>query len=162
VAVANDGTIGNQGRLSWNIPADLKRFKGLTKGHAVVMGRLTWASLPEKVRPLPERRNLIVSASGRVGAGGSAEVVSSVEEAIASARRTDAMPFIIGGAQIYKAALPFVTRIYMTEVDVSPGGDARFSFDRDEWREEQRSDLQWNLMGDETCAFRFIDLARLR
>lgn len=120
VAIGKDGAIGKEGDLIWKIPEDLKRFKALTMGHPVIMGRKTWESLPK--RPLPGRRNIILSRRKDFNAEGG-EVVSSVKEALEMTSGED--PFVIGGAEIYKAFLPLSERLYLTVVDSEcPEADA--------------------------------------
>ena len=127
VAVGKDGAIGRGGELIWKIPADLKRFKALTTGHPVVMGRKTWESLPKK--PLPSRRNIILSRQKDFSPEG-AEVVNSVEEALQLT--CDSSPFIIGGTEIYNAFLPHVNHLYLTLVDDTCGdADAHLHLDLD-------------------------------
>ncbi len=112
-AQSTSGVIGRDNGIPWRVPEDQARFKDLTMGHTVVMGRLTWESLPAKVRPLPGRRNVVVSRqSGYVADG--ATVVSGLDEALA-----DGETWVIGGAQIYALALPLATRCEVTEVDVT-------------------------------------------
>lgn len=112
-AQSTSGVIGRDDGIPWRLPEDQARFKELTLGHTVVMGRLTWESLPAKVRPLPRRRNVVVTRQDGYMADG-ATVVSSLEEAL-----TGGETWVIGGAQIYALALPLATRCEVTEVDVS-------------------------------------------
>jgi dihydrofolate reductase len=111
-AQSTSGVIGRGGDIPWRVPEDLARFKQLTIGHTVVMGRRTWESLPVKVRPLPGRRNVVLSRQADFGADG-AEVVGSLDEAL-----TEPEAWVIGGAQIYLLALPLATRCEVTEVEV--------------------------------------------
>ena len=112
VAIGKDGAIGKEGILIWKISEDLKRFKSLTTGHPVIMGRKTWESLPKK--PLPNRRNIVLTRQKDFSAEG-AETVASIDEAL---KLTDGeKPFVIGGAEIYRQFLPFTTTLYLTEVD---------------------------------------------
>lgn len=111
-AQSTSGVIGRDNGIPWRLPEDQARFKELTLGATVVMGRLTWESLPAKVRPLPGRRNVVVTRQADYVADG-ATVVGSVEDAL-----TGEDTWIIGGAQIYTLALPFATRCEVTEVDV--------------------------------------------
>lgn len=121
VAMARENAIGRNGKLPWHLPEDLKHFKELTMGHPIIMGRKTWESLPR--RPLPGRRNMVVSRNPDYHAEG-AEVFGSVEEAIDACRE---VPFIIGGAEIYRTSLPFCTKIFVTFVDTEiPDADAFF------------------------------------
>lgn len=133
IAIADGGVIGDRGGLPWRIPEDLRHFKEVTLGHAVIMGRRTHASIG---RPLPDRRNIVVSrtADGFDGC----ERATSLEEAIAMARATDAEPRIIGGAMLYEEALPLVTRVLLTEIHREVEGDTRFDFDRAAFREVER------------------------
>lgn len=129
VAVAENGVIGDQNRLLWHISEDLRRFKALTTGHAVVMGRKTCESLG---RPLPNRRNVVISRQETEIAG--CEVVHSLDEALALFP-ADEEVFIIGGAQIYAAALPIADRFYLTRVGHAYEGGTRFpDWNPAEWR----------------------------
>lgn len=135
VAIGDNGAIGKDGKVPWRIPEDLKHFKNVTMGHAIIMGRKTW---DEVGRPLPGRRNLVVSRQPGLVLEG-AEVFTSVPEAIEAARTTDPEPHVIGGSTIYDAAMPFATRIYLTEVHREVEADTFFPpFDRSVWREVER------------------------
>jgi dihydrofolate reductase len=123
-AVAKNGVVGNQGTLPWHIPDDMAHFKTVTAGKPVVMGRKTWESLPERFRPLPGRRNVVMTRdAGYVAAG--AEVVAGVEAVQALLHGADEV-MIIGGGEIYKAFLPYASKLYLTHVDVDYEGDAHF------------------------------------
>jgi dihydrofolate reductase len=136
VAIADNGVIGDHGRIPWRIADDMKLFRAVTMGKPCIMGRKTWDSLPKK--PLSGRSNIVVTRDRAFRAEG-AVVVHSLDEAFA--RCGDASEIaIIGGADIYAAALPRATRIYLTEVRGSFSGDARFTFDRSLWRETARED----------------------
>ena len=111
-AQSPSGVIGRAGGIPWRLPEDQARFKDLTLGHTVVMGRLTWESLPAKVRPLPGRRNVVVTGQAGYMAEG-ATVVGSLDEAL-----TDDETWVIGGGEIYALALPIATRCEVTEVEV--------------------------------------------
>ena len=135
VAIGDDGAIGKDGKVPWRIPEDLKHFKNVTMGHAIIMGRKTW---DEVGKPLPGRRNLVISRQPGLTLEG-AEVFGTLEEAIAAARTTDPEPHIIGGSTIYAAAMPLATRIYLTEVHRTVDADTFFPpFDRSAWREVER------------------------
>ena len=135
-AVAANGVIGADNRLPWRLPEDLKRFRALTTGHAVIMGRKTWESLP---RALPERQNIVVTHRRHFVAAG-ADVAHSFAEALARVR-LPAPAFCIGGGELYRAALPFATTLHMTEIAHEFEGDAWFPpIDRSEWRETARED----------------------
>jgi dihydrofolate reductase len=111
-AQSPSGVIGRAGAIPWRLPEDLARFKELTMGHTVVMGRLTWESLPGKVRPLPGRRNVVVTRQADYMADG-ATVGGRLDEVPA-----DDEMWVIGGGQIYTLALPIATRCEVTEVEV--------------------------------------------
>ncbi|WP_460356911.1 dihydrofolate reductase [Mycobacterium sp. ZZG] len=110
-AQSSSGVIGRGNGIPWRVPEDMARFKELTMGRTVIMGRLTWESLPQRFRPLPGRRNVVVSRQADYTADG-AEVVTSLE----GAPLDDA--WVIGGSQIYGLALPSATRCEVTEVDI--------------------------------------------
>jgi dihydrofolate reductase len=111
-AQSASGVIGRAGRIPWRLPEDLARFKDLTLGHTVVMGRRTWESLPARVRPLPGRRNVVVTRQADYMASG-ADVVTSLDGVLA-----EDDVWVIGGAEIYPLALPHAARCEVTEVDV--------------------------------------------
>jgi dihydrofolate reductase len=134
-AVSRNGVIGRAGRLPWDLPEDRAHFRRTTMGHAIIMGRRTW---DETGAPLEGRRNIVVSRSGYVSGTGR-EVVPSLEEAIAKARITDPSPFVIGGAEIFRLALPLATRMILTELDFDAVGETHFPpFDRNLWRDVER------------------------
>jgi dihydrofolate reductase len=142
-AVADDGTIGHAGQIPWHISDDLKRFKRLTLGHPVIMGRKTFASIG---KPLPGRCNLILT---RHPTG--PDQFASLEAALQSCR--DEMVFVIGGAEVYRAALPVAGKLYLTEVRQQPAGDTKFpEYDRAQWREVAREDHD---------GFSFVDYERV-
>jgi dihydrofolate reductase len=153
-AVARNGVIGCEGKIPWHISADLKRFRQLTTGHPVVMGRLTFASIG---RPLPDRDNIVMTRSVEQVPG--AEVARSVAEALALARSSPRYDprgvAVIGGSAVYRAFLPLASRIELTIVDCSPEGDAHFPFlDPTAW-DSEASDT----MGEEPT-YRFVTLRR--
>ena len=128
VVIGPGGAIGNNGDLLWHIPEDLRHFKEITLGGAVVMGRKTCESLG---RPLPNRRNVVITRQETAIAG--CEVVHSLDEALALLP-TDEEIFIIGGAQIYAAALPVADRFYYTRVEHPDEGDTCFpAWNPDDW-----------------------------
>lgn len=133
VAIGDGGVIGKRGALPWRIPEDMRHFKAVTMGHAVIMGRRTHASIG---RPLPGRRNIVLSrtADGFEGC----ELARGLREAIALARTTDDEPRVIGGRAVYEEALPLATRIFLTEVHREVDGDERLHLDRSGWRETSR------------------------
>jgi dihydrofolate reductase len=136
-AVARNGVIGKDNRLPWHLPEDLAHFKALTTGNAVIMGRKTWESLPQKFRPLPQRLNIVVSRDPAYRADG-ATVVTSLPAAVAAAG--DKSAFVIGGAEIYEQSLALADCLELTEVELDCEGDAFFpEFDRKRWRETARA-----------------------
>jgi dihydrofolate reductase len=147
VARARNGVIGANGGLPWHLPEDLRHFRALTMGHAIVMGRRTWESIG---RALPGRRSIVVSRDARRHFDG-AENASSLDDAIAIASRSGADAtiatdevFVIGGAQLFAAALPLADRAVVTEIDREVDGDTHFdALDPRQWsvveRREQRA-----------------------
>jgi len=136
VAMSDNRCIGADGKLPWHIPEDLKHFKRLTIGHAIIMGRKTFESIG---RPLPKRRNIVVTRRQSLEAPESVEIAHDLPQALGLARQTDPMPMIIGGASIYEAALPQVTTIYLTEVHRHVKGDVHFpDLKPSEWHEVDR------------------------
>lgn len=135
VAVSRNGVIGREGGLPWHISSDLKRFKEITMGKPVVMGRKTWDSLPR--RPLPGRRNIVITRQAGFTAEG-AEVVATPEEALRLCGDAPEVA-VIGGGEIYRLFWPLVDRLYLTEVDLAVEGDTHFpALDPAEWREVTR------------------------
>ena len=111
-AQSTSGVIGRDGGIPWRVPEDMARFKELTLGHTVVMGRRTWESLPVGFRPLPGRRNIVVTRNPDYRADG-ADVVTSVDQAV-----SDPAAWVIGGSEVYHLAMPFATRCEVTEVEI--------------------------------------------
>ncbi len=157
VAVGRNGAIGNDGRLPWNLPADLRHFRQTTRGHVVVMGRRTWE---EVGKPLPGRINVVVSASlaksvaGRGGAlAEGATVFASLDEALQRAARAEAARlvegwvnrgcvFLLGGPKLWQAAWPQVDEAYITDVDLAPEADTYMpDLDFGGWRWQALSDV---------------------
>jgi dihydrofolate reductase len=137
VAMADNGVIGKDGRLPWRIPDDMRRFKALTLGKPCVMGRKTWESLPKK--PLPGRLNIVVTRERDYRAEG-ATVVHSLDEALTCANGADEI-CVIGGVEIYRAALSRADLIHLTQVHGDIDGDTHMpQFDRTPWRETARED----------------------
>jgi len=134
-AMADNRVIGIENRLPWKLPADMKWFRQNTMGKPIIMGRLTFESFGAK--PLPGRRNIIISRNPAYAADG-IETYSSLEEAL-KATQNDDETMVIGGMSIYKQALPLADRLYMTQVHASVEGDAWFpEFDLQHWREAER------------------------
>ena len=121
-ARARNGVIGKDGVLPWHLPEDLAHFKKVTMGAPVIMGRKTWESLPPRFRPLPGRRNLVVTRQPAWSAAG-AETVGSLEEAVARCEPAQ-HAWVIGGADIYRQAVPLAQIAEVTEIDAEIEGDA--------------------------------------
>ncbi|MFN4341015.1 MAG: dihydrofolate reductase [Azonexus sp.] len=137
-AVARNRVIGKDNTLIWNIPEDMAHFKALTSGHTVIMGRKTWESLPPRFRPLPGRRNIVISRQADYAAPG-AELADSLDSALRLAA-SGPIAFIIGGAQIYEQAMAVADRLEITEVDLEPAGDAWFpTIDPGRWRIDRKT-----------------------
>lgn len=135
VAVSRNGVIGREGGLPWHISSDLKRFKEITMGKPVVMGRKTWESLPRK--PLPGRRNIVITQQKNYTAEG-ADVAASPEAALLLVPDAPEVA-VIGGGEIYRLFWPLVDRLYLTEVDLEVDGDTHFAaVDPAEWQEISR------------------------
>jgi dihydrofolate reductase len=137
-ALARNRVIGRDNALPWHLPDDLKRFKALTLGHPVIMGRKTYESIVAVAgKPLPGRANIVVTRSPGYEAPG-CRVVHSLQAALSAAAGSDEI-FVIGGGEIFALALPLAQRLHMTEVDADVGGDALFpAYDRSEWHEVSR------------------------
>ena len=150
VAISENGGIGKDNRLLFRISADLKRFKELTSGHTVIMGRKTLQSLPGG-RGLPNRRNIVITRDPDFTAE-RAEIVHSVDEALVLAEE-DA--FVIGGASIYQAMLPYCDKVYLTMVYADAEADVFFP-SLDGWQILRRSEMQ----EENGLRFQYIDYAR--
>lgn len=140
VAVAENGVIGRDGGMPWRLSTDMKRFKATTMGKPVVMGRKTWESFPK--RPLPGRHNIVITRDPAYAAEG-ASVVASLEAALALARAEGAKETcVIGGGEIYAAALPLADILDVTHILAEIDGDTRFpAIDPAIWREASREDF---------------------
>lgn len=145
VAIAQNGTIGDNNSLLWHIKEDMRFFRTTTSGHAVIMGRKTFESLGSK--PLPKRKNIVITRSDLTFEG--ALTAHSLDEAIAMAEG-DEETFIIGGAQIYRAALAVADRMYITRVERDYQGDTSFpEVDYSQWqlvseeRHERGEEYEW-------------------
>jgi dihydrofolate reductase len=149
-AVARNGIIGVENRLPWRLTEDLRRFRALTAGHAVVMGRRTWESIGT---PLPGRQNIVVTHRIHPALPG-VEFAPSLDSALARARLPDPV-FVIGGEALYREALPRADVLYLTEIQRDFAGDARFpGFDRARWRETER-EARTALDGVDAFAYHF-------
>jgi len=154
-AVARNGAIGRDNGLLWKEPADQKHFAATTRGHAVIMGRRTWESLPPRFRPLPGRRNIVVTRSTGFDAPG-AETVDSLDAAL---QRVSGEPlaFVIGGAQLYAQALPRADELVLTEIDADLAGDVHFPpWDRQAFVEASRE----SHVGADGARFAFVTYRR--
>ena len=136
VAVAENNAIGRNNDLLWHLPDDLVRFKRITSGHPVIMGRRTWESLPK--RPLPNRRNIVISDIPGDRIDG-AEVAFSIEDAIALCNPEEEN-FVIGGASVYRQFLPMCNRLYLTRVYKAYEADVFFP---------ELSEAEWKLVSSE-------------
>ncbi len=133
-ALARNRVIGREGALPWNLPEDLRRFKALTLGHPILMGRRTWESIG---RPLPGRRNVVITRQAGYTAPG-AEVFHDLDAALAAVTGVPEV-FVIGGGEVYAAALPIADRLHLTELHDDVEGDARFPpFDPAQWAQSSR------------------------
>jgi dihydrofolate reductase len=154
-AVARNGVIGRDNGLAWHLSSDLKRFKALTMGKPMLMGRRTWDSIG---RPLPGRRTLVLTRDRGFRAEG-AEIVHSWDAALAAAEGGELM--VVGGAEIYALALPRADRLHLTEVAAEPEGDVRFPpLDRALFRETLRESHPAGPRDEH--AFAFVDWERVR
>ena len=154
VALARNGVIGRDNGLAWHLASDLKRFKALTMGKPMLMGRRTWDSIG---RPLPGRRSLVLTRDRAFRAPG-AEIVHDWAGALCAAGTADLM--VVGGAAIYALALPHADRLHLTEVDAAPEGDVRFpAFHRARFRETFREPHPAGPRDEH--AFAFVDLERI-
>jgi dihydrofolate reductase len=152
-AMSETRAIGVENRLPWNLPEDLKRFRELTSGHAVIMGRKTHESIG---RLLPNRRNIIISRQPGYRVEG-AMVVSSLEGALAACDSGESEAFVIGGAEIYRLALPRADRLYLTLIHERIPGDAFFpEFDPGAFRETSREERE------ASTRYSFVVLDRIR
>ena len=154
VARATNGVIGRDNALPWRLPADLAHFKRTTLGHPVIMGRKTWDSIG---KPLPGRRNIVVTRNASWYAEGT-ERASSLDEAIARCAK-DASAFVIGGAELFAAALPRADSAIVTEIDRDIEGDTFFPLlDLREWIETSREEHLAS--GPQALPFAFVHYAR--
>jgi len=141
-AVARNGVIGRDGALPWHLAGDMQHFRELTRGCPVVMGRRTWDSLPPRYRPLPGRANIVVTRRAGWSAEG-AQVAPSLPAALRLAQLRlgpTRRVYVIGGAQLYREALPLADVLELTEVQADVDGDAQFPFwDRGQFDEVSRT-----------------------
>lgn len=155
MAVGRDGALGINNGLIWKLPGDLPRFKRLTKGHTVIMGRNTWFSLPK--RPLAGRRNIVITSDSQFSAEG-AERASSLRQAIEMSAGDD-MPFVIGGGMLYSEAVKVATHLFLTEVDADCSeADVRINLDF--ISDYQPVNEEQGVSDDGAPAFKFCDYIR--
>lgn len=157
-AVAENRCIGAENKLPWHLPEDLKRFRAITRGHPVIMGRKTFESIG---RPLPQRQNIVITRDSNYSAGG-VECVTSLEQAIERAKTQNPQEiFIIGGAEIYRLALQYADKLYLTLVHQHVPGDAFFpEWISAEWRETFRESHL--AQGENSPAYTFLNLERIK
>jgi dihydrofolate reductase len=136
VAHSRNRVIGRDGGLPWRLPGDMRHFRELTTGHTVLMGRRTYKSLPDSFRPLPGRRNLVLSTDPAYRAEG-AEVFGDLASALEACDREC---FVIGGAQTYEESLPLAGRLHATEIDAEIEGDVHFPAIGPDWRLVEESE----------------------
>lgn len=143
VAVSENNVIGKDGDIPWHIPEDLKHFKEKTTGNSVIMGRKTFKSLPEDYRPLPNRKNIVLTRSGLEEKPKGVEEVESFEDAYESAEEYGEKAFVIGGASIYEQALDDVERIVLTRIHEEYDGDTFFpEINEEKWEEVERDNRE--------------------
>lgn len=153
VAASENNVIGKDNRLIWRLPADMKFFKEKTSGHVIITGRKNYESIPEKFRPLPDRKNVVITRQKNYHAPG-AVVVSSIENALqyVSENHSNEEIFIIGGAEIYKQTLSVCDKIYLTRIHHTFEGDAFFPvLNEKEWVVTQEEDI----LADEKNIYNF-------
>lgn len=155
-AEANGGVIGRDGEIPWHIPEDMAHFKRLTGSSVVMMGRRTWDSIPERFRPLPGRRNIVVTRQLDWTAPG-AEVVHSIDERLFAGLPDDV--WVMGGGEIYRQSLPFASRLEVTEVDLEVEGETVAPSIDDSWQRTQDPITGWQLSRTGTL-YRFASFRR--
>jgi dihydrofolate reductase len=146
VAMSTNNCIGKDNKMPWHLPEDLKRFKALTLGHPVIMGRKTYESILSYLgKPLPDRKSIVLTRS-KISTENDVEIKESIDEAIAVAQKTAAKNdlneiFIIGGAEIFKQTLPMANRLYLTRIHQTIDGDAFFpALKEKDWLTMERTD----------------------
>ncbi|MFZ2174782.1 MAG: dihydrofolate reductase [Rhodococcus sp. (in: high G+C Gram-positive bacteria)] len=153
-AQANGGVIGRDNTIPWHVPEDMAYFKEVTMGHPVIMGRRTWDSIPPRFRPFSGRRNIVVTRQSDWTADG-ADRVGGVEQALGL---SDEDVCVVGGAQIYSAAMPFATRLIVTEIDLDVDGDTWAPAIDDAWHVEETGD--WLTSAKNGTRYRWITYTR--
>lgn len=137
-AIAKNNCIGKNGKLPWNIPEDMKRFREITNNKPVIMGRKTWESIPERFRPLPNRTNIIVTRQNQYQVSNDVMVTNSLTEALQKTQ-TAAEVMIIGGSELYKEGIEQANKLYITHINQTVDGDVFFpTIDLTIWKETSR------------------------
>lgn len=148
-AVSENGVIGKNGKIPWDISEDMKHFKDKTTGYPVIMGRKTYQSFPENFRPLPERTNIVLTRSDFNPEKESVKIANSLEEAYEIAENIDEKAFIIGGSSVYERSLEDADKMILTEVHRDVDGDTFFpEWNHENWEEVSR---------DERDGFDFVE-----
>lgn len=155
-AQARGGVIGADGGIPWRLAEDSRRFRELTTGGEVVMGRKTWDSLPERFRPLPDRRNIVVTGDGAWHADG-AERAADIPDALQNAHGD---VWVIGGAQIYAATIDVAQRLEVTEIDLDVPGDAIAPIVDDSWMLSAREPQDGWATSADGLRYRFLTYTR--
>ncbi len=138
-AIAKNNCIGHHNTIPWQIPEDMQHFKKITNGKIVLMGRKTWESLPPKFRPLPNRKNIVITRQIPYKVPVGVEVYVSIDDALAAYQDNDIM--VIGGAEIYRQTIDKADTLFITQVDMDVDGDAFFpDIDKNIWKETERED----------------------
>lgn len=158
-ALAKNRVIGKENDLVWRLPDDFKRFKSITSGHYILMGRKTFESLG---KPLPNRTHLIITRDADYPVPEGHHRFASIEEAVIFCQKLDADKlYVIGGGEIYKQSLPIVDQMQLTEVDANPDGDTYFpEFDTKDWKETFR---EFHPADDRhSYSFSFVDYQKIK
>lgn len=151
-AIAKNNCIGKGNELVWKHPKDMEHFKNITNGKIVLMGRKTWESLPSKFRPLPNRKNIVITRQAPYAVPTGVEVYSTIDAALAAHQHEDIM--VIGGAETYRQTIDRADTLYITQVDKEIEGDAFFpNIDLEIWEGVER---------EEQDGFRFITYHKLK
>ena len=153
-AQSNTGAIGQAGRIPWEVPEDMAHFRAVTMSHPVIMGRKTWESLPPRFRPLPGRANIVVTRNPDWTDEG-ATTASSVEDALAAAPEDTV--WVIGGGEIYRAAMHFATKLVVTEIDVDVDGDTQAPRIGSEWNANPGD---WRTSKSAGRKYRFVEYGK--
>ena len=144
-AQARGGVIGEAGDMPWRLPEDMQRFKAITMGHPVVMGRRTWESFPQRFRPLPGRDNIVITSDHDYVAPG-ATIVRSLDDALDAASALDDEVWIVGGGRVYRDAMARADRLEITDIDLGATGDTAAPETDASWREVARDPAEgWHV-----------------